>query len=172
MADDPRQAATTLAGQRQLRPSDGHLQPTYGQVPHGFEQPPQVSWQASQVSAQPKQGLGPAPQAELWSVARPILPVDQLRARAVRMPTAGAAAQAEHGQHCLRRSIPGASATIDGPGLPPGGSAAEGRRGVIDGPGLPPGGSAAEGRRGVIDDRGLPPGGRAAEGRRGVIDDR
>jgi hypothetical protein len=41
---------------------------------------------------------------------------------------------------------------------------------VIDDRGLAPGGSAAEGRRGVIDDRGLAPGGSAAEGRRGVID--
>jgi uracil-DNA glycosylase family 4 len=44
-------------------------------------------------------------------------------------------------------------------------------RPVIDDRGLPPGGSAAEGRRGLIDDRGLPPGGSAAEGRRGLIDD-
>ena len=43
-------------------------------------------------------------------------------------------------------------APIDGRGLPPGGSAAEGRRGAIDGRGLPPGGSAAEGRRGAIDE--------------------
>ncbi len=43
---------------------------------------------------------------------------------------------------------------------------------VLDDRGLSPGGSAAEGRRGVIDDRGLSPGGSAAEGRRGVIDDR
>jgi PAS domain S-box-containing protein len=63
-------------------------------------------------------------------------------------------------------------ATVDDRGLPPGGSAAEGRRGSIDDRGLPPGGSAAEGRRGSIDDRGLPPGGSAAEGRRGSIDDR
>jgi tetratricopeptide (TPR) repeat protein len=41
----------------------------------------------------------------------------------------------------------------------------------VDDRGLPPGGSAAEGRRGLIDDRGLPPGGSAAEGRRGWIDD-
>ena len=39
----------------------------------------------------------------------------------------------------------------------------------IDDRGLPPGGSAPEGRRGLIDDRGLPPGGSAAEGRRGWI---
>jgi hypothetical protein len=40
----------------------------------------------------------------------------------------------------------------------------------VDDRGLPPGGSAAEGRRGSIDDRGLPPGGSDAEGRRGSID--
>jgi hypothetical protein len=40
----------------------------------------------------------------------------------------------------------------------------------VDDRGLPPGGRAAEGRRGLIDDRGLPPGGSAAEGRRGLID--
>jgi hypothetical protein len=50
-------------------------------------------------------------------------------------------------------------AEVDGRGLPPGGSGAEGRRGSIDGRGLPSGGSGAEGRRGSIDDRGLPPGG-------------
>src|SRR3954471_24647224 len=64
------------------------------------------------------------------------------------------------------------AAVVDDRGLPPGGSDAEGRRGLIDDGGLPPGGSAAEGRRGLIDDRGLPPGGSAAEGRRGLIDDR
>jgi hypothetical protein len=36
---------------------------------------------------------------------------------------------------------------------------------------MPPGGSAAEWRRGSIDDRGMPPGGSAAEWRRGSIDD-
>ncbi len=41
---------------------------------------------------------------------------------------------------------------------------------MIDDRGLPPGGSAAGGPRGVIDDRGLPPGGSAARGPRGVID--
>jgi len=59
---------------------------------------------------------------------------------------------------------------VDDRGLPPGGSGAEGRRGLIDDRGLPPGGSGAEGRRGLIDDRGLPPGGSGAEGRRGLID--
>jgi hypothetical protein len=54
--------------------------------------------------------------------------------------------------------------------MPPGGSAAEGRRGLLDDRGMPPGGSAAEGRRGLIDDRGVPPGGSTAEGRRGLID--
>jgi L-amino acid N-acyltransferase YncA len=43
---------------------------------------------------------------------------------------------------------------------------------VLDERRLPPGGSAAEGRRGVLDERGLPPGGSAAEGRRGLIDGR
>ncbi len=61
---------------------------------------------------------------------------------------------------------------IDSRGLPPAGSAAEGRRGSIDSRGLPPAGSAAEGRRGSIDSRGLPPAGSAAEGRRGSIDSR
>ena len=41
---------------------------------------------------------------------------------------------------------------------------------LIDDRGLPPGGSGAEGRRGLVDDRGLPPGGSGAEGRRGLID--
>jgi beta-galactosidase len=61
-------------------------------------------------------------------------------------------------------------AGVDDRGLPPGGSGAEGRRGLIDDRGLPPGGSGAEGRRGLGDDRGLPPGGSGAEGRRGLID--
>ncbi|HUJ61993.1 MAG TPA: hypothetical protein VLX92_25985, partial [Kofleriaceae bacterium] len=46
---------------------------------------------------------------------------------------------------------PSASRAIDGGGLSPAGSAAEGRRGGIDGGGLSPAGSAAEGRRGMID---------------------
>jgi serine/threonine-protein kinase len=41
---------------------------------------------------------------------------------------------------------------------------------VLDGRGLPPAGSAAEGRRGSLDGRGLPPAGSAAEGRRGSFD--
>jgi len=41
---------------------------------------------------------------------------------------------------------------------------------AVDDRGLAPGGSAAEGRRGLVDDLGLAPGGSAAEGRRGLID--
>jgi len=56
---------------------------------------------------------------------------------------------------------------IDGVTYEPSGSPAR----LIDDRGSPPGGSAAEGRRGWIDDRGSPPGGSAAEGRRGWIND-
>src|SRR4051812_7452069 len=74
---------------------------------------------------------------------------------------------------------------VDDRGLPPGGSAAEGRRGVIDARQphestvvLPSGLGSPSPRRTMIgvaanravDDRGLPPGGSAAEGRRGLID--
>jgi Ca-activated chloride channel family protein len=48
---------------------------------------------------------------------------------------------------------------LDDRGVPPGGSVAEGRRGLIDDRGVPPGGSVAEGRRGLIGDRGVAPGG-------------
>jgi SH3-like domain-containing protein len=59
---------------------------------------------------------------------------------------------------------------IDGRGLPPAGSGAEGRRGTVDGRVLPPAGSGAEGRRGSNDGRGLAPAGSGAEGRRGTIE--